>query len=408
MHADIAPVKQGYGLEAFRRLSAGVTVAELLRGGAVAALWNVNVGRFFRTAILSSPHAPGGLEQAARPEVGAIAAETALGRLSLDAYLDHPEARMQGICVAHRGRVVYERYPGMRPEQPHLWASCAKPLAGLAIELLIEDGLLSDDDTIGAHLPEFRDTAWADQRLRDLLDMCPGLDCEENDDTRADPNSIAIRAFLAEFGAPHGDRQETLREVLRSVARVRPAGQRFEYGSPTTQMLVLLAEAVSGRDWSQFMEDRVWRHLRAEGPLQMHLSPDGVALAHGIASSTLRDMVRFGMLYTPGWHRVATRQVVADRVLARIRDGLRPRAFFYDGHDGKVFSDRFADDSILGAARQWDCVWEDGDIYKGGFMGQALYVSPARDLVIGFFSTRLDMTSVRYLRPIATSGLFDG
>lgn len=408
MEFSISAVRDGHGLAEFRRLSRAVSVPELLKVGEVAALWNVNVARFLPTAMLCSPQGPGGLEPAERPEIGAIEAETPLGRLSLDAYLEHPEARMQGICVVHRGQVVFERYPGMRPEQPHLWASCAKPLAGLAVELLIEDGVLNDADTLAEHLPEFRDTAWAGQRIRNLLDMCPGLDCEENDETRADPNSIAIRAFLAEFGVPHGDRQETLREVLRAAKPVRQPGMQFEYGSPTTQMLVLLVEAVSGQDWSQFVEARVWRHLRTDGPLQMHLSPDGIALAHGVASSTLRDMARFGMLYTPSWARVATRKVVSDAILARIRGGLRSRAFFYDGHDGRVFSGRFADTTILGASRQWDCIWDDCDMYKGGMMGQALYVSPVRDLVIAFFSTRADMSSVRYLRPIATSGLFAG
>ncbi|MDK3017590.1 serine hydrolase domain-containing protein [Pseudodonghicola flavimaris] len=406
MEFSMDAVRDGYPLAAFQRLCAAATVPELLKAGDVAAMWNVNVARFFRTALLCSPHGPGGLEEAPCPDIGGIVASPELGRFSLDAYLEQPAARMQGICVIHAGRIVYERYPLMRREQPHLWASCAKPLAGLAIELLIEDGCLDEERGFGAYMPEFRDTAWADIRIRDAMDMTPGLDCEENDETRADPDSIAIRAFLAEFGSAHRGRVETLRQVLRHVTPLRPAGTRFEYGSPTTQMLVLLAEAVSGRDWSQFMEERVWRHLRVDGPLQMHLSPDGVALAHGIASSTLRDMARFGMLYTPSWSRISDTEVVRPATLARIRDRMRPRAFFMAGHDGKVFSDRFADDSILGASRQWDCLWADGDMYKGGMMGQALYVSPGRDLVIAFFSTRADMSSVRYLRPIATSGLF--
>ena len=31
----------------------------------------------------------------------------------------------------------------------------------------------------------------------------------------------------------------------------------------------------------------------------------------------------------------------------------------------------------------------DGDFYKGGFGGQGLYISPARDLVIAFFGMPL-------------------
>lgn len=169
--------------------------------------------------------------------------------------------------------------------------------------MLIEDGLLDDQQTFGHYLPVFRGTVWEDVKIVDAMDMTPGIDCEENDETRADPDSIAIRVFLAEFGMPYKCKQENLVDVLR----VAP-------------------------------------------------------LAHGIVSSTLRDMARFGMLYTPSWAKAADKQIVSDATLARI---------------------------------------------KGGFMGQALYVSPKRDLVIAFYSTRQDMTSIRYLRPIATSGLFD-
>ncbi len=137
----------------------------------------------------------------------------------------------------------------------------------------------------------------------------------------------------------------------------------------------------------------------------MHLSPDGVAMAHGVVSSRLRDMARFGMLYTPSWRKVATRQVVSDAVIARIRDGVRDTSFFTNGVDGTIFVDRLGDDTILANAWQWDYGWPDGDLYNGRFMDQGHYVSPARDLVIAFFSTSPTMSLGRYLRPIATSRL---
>ncbi len=135
------------------------------------------------------------------------------------------------------------------------------------------------------------------------MDMTPGMDCEENEVTRADPSSNAIRAFLAEFNTPHNGKVETLLEVLQSSRRVGTPGEKFEYGSPCTQVLVYLAEAVSGQSWSELFRRNVWSHLRPDGSLQVHLSPDGVALAHGVVSSRLRDMARFGMLYTPSWSR---------------------------------------------------------------------------------------------------------
>ena len=41
----------------------------------------------------------------------------------------------------------------------------------------------------------------------------------------------------------------------------------------------------------------------------------------------------------------------------------------------------------IGNAYQWDAVFEDGDLYKSGLLGQGLYVSPETDTVVVWFST---------------------
>jgi len=38
-------------------------------------------------------------------------------------------------------------------------------------------------------------------------------------------------------------------------------------------------------------------------------------------------------------------------------------------------------DQVLHNTWQWDLVWKNGDIYKGGWAGQGLLINPQRDLV---------------------------
>lgn len=56
----------------------------------------------------------------------------------------------------------------------------------------------------------------------------------------------------------------------------------------------------------------------------------------------------------------------------------------------------------VNALAQWDALFADGDLFKSGFDGQALYISPARDVVIAVFSTSKDKSIYRYLREIAS------
>jgi hypothetical protein len=77
------------------------------------------------------------------------------------------------------------------------------------------------------------------------------------------------------------------------------------------------------------------------------------------------------------------------------------------GSDGPRFMAAL-NDYVISNNRQWDDVFPDGDMFKLGFMGQGLYVSPDRDLVISYFSTNPDTNPGQgYMRPIVKSGLFD-
>ena len=57
------------------------------------------------------------------------------------------------------------------------------------------------------------------------------------------------------------------------------------------------------------------------------------------------------------------------------------------GYVGKEMHKSFPEDKGITNRYQWDAIFTDGDMYKGGVGGQGLYVSPSRDLVIVWFST---------------------
>lgn len=405
----IATFKGGFTAQQLEEFRSNYTLPYLLSGGDASVWWSMRTSEVMQTAILPvrQPNMP--LTKALNPQIGKIKANTKnFGMISLDDFMVHPKSYAAAFIVIHNGQVVYETYPGMNSWDSHVWMSAAKPMASLVIDLLIDDGKIDPEKTIGEHMPEFRNTGWADIKVIDVLDMTPGLNSEENDATRADPNSIATRLFLAEFGIEYNGQHEAVTDVLKDAVPVGPPGTKLEYGSPTTEMLVLLAEAVTGEPYAQLVDKRIWSKVGADAPLEIHLSPGGVAAAHGVVSSRLRDFARYGMLYTPSWNKVATEQVVTQDIIQRIRNGARGRDFYRNGFDGPVFVSRLNNDAVISNSRQWDGVWEDGDIWKSGLQSQALYVSPNRNLVIAAFSTNGPDDSIhRFLRPIATSGLFE-
>ena len=91
-------------------------------------------------------------------------------------------------------------------------------------------------------------------------------------------------------------------------------------------------------------------------------------------------------------------KIVADTYVRQIQTSGRKE--IYLGRE--LTTKAFPNDPPISNAWQWDAIWPDGDMSKGGFFGQGLYVSPAKDLVVAYFSTVLDTALHRYARQIAT------
>jgi hypothetical protein len=91
---------------------------------------------------------------------------------------------------------------------------------------------------------------------------------------------------------------------------------------------------------------------------------------------------------------------VSEKYVAELQKGGDPEAF---KKGGAIESNtkRFGEAPVSNHY-QWDAVFADGDIWKSGFQGQGLYVSPTKDLVVVFYSTTYnDLPG--YARAIARS-----
>jgi len=104
-------------------------------------------------------------------------------------------------------------------------------------------------------------------------------------------------------------------------------------------------------------------------------------------NSTLRDLARFGMVFTPSCKKIAGEKIIPDAIMKKIHD--RTYVAMYDkGWAGQKFTESFYDDAgKIGNRYQWDAVLSDGDMFKSGVGGQGVYISPASDMVVAWFCT---------------------
>ena len=97
----------------------------------------------------------------------------------------------------------------------------------------------------------------------------------------------------------------------------------------------------------------------------------GIPLTHGGFLSNMRDMARFGLLFTPSYSAVSDNRIVSQEFIELLLDEPNLNLIRDDGSHNSY---------------QWDYIDEDGFMIKGGWGGQALVVNPRYDLVAVYTS----------------------
>jgi CubicO group peptidase (beta-lactamase class C family) len=203
--------------------------------------------------------------------------------------------------------------------------------------------------------------------------------------------------------APTGRNPDFI-EHLKSMEMYRESGTRNEYVSANTNVLGLVIEAVTGEALSRALQELVWQPMGAEADGLLAVSSDGYSYASSGLSLRLRDLARFGLLYM----LPAADGGLAEATVQRIQsDGVALR----EEHQKRLAS-TLGSDIPVRASWQWDLVWDDGALFKGGYSGQGIYVDPSRQLVIAWFGTGdnfgAEANSMRSVaRQLAASGMFD-
>ncbi|GAL35855.1 6-aminohexanoate-dimer hydrolase [Vibrio maritimus] len=359
-------------------------------GGDHALYYNAYMNEFMPTAVASPNQEYRSLKRNIHNELDSLLVKTnTRGEMTMKDYLADPQFRTQGFMLIHKGEVVYEAYPGMKPTDRHVWASSAKTTVGLIVAQLVDEGKIDSSKAITVYVPELTGTVWDKVSILDLLNHTTGLDNEEKLESILDPDSPVVRFFASITGSVrHSTGEvETWLDVAKDTNKLpgEKAGERFRYASINTMILTQMIENIEGATFTRVFEERVWSKTTARQPMMFNLSPDGKAIALGLVLSTLEDKARFGTLFTPSWQAVATEQIVSSDVLDIIRNNGNAES--HVGSTKQASSIGAFNEMSTTQSYQFDFIYDDGAIAKSGNLGQMIYIDPGRDFVGVMFST---------------------
>ena len=397
----------GYSLEEARDFRQQWTADNWDDGGPLTRYVFLNMPEFWKHSVIHRGDNIRDLPSKLRDDVANFTTLTVDGDIPLSDYVEH--ATINGALVLHRGNIVFEAYPRMRAQDKHLYMSVSKGHAATLIAILEDRELIDSSKAIDSYLPSLQGSGWAGVPVVDILDMASGIGCLEGEEGAYSNPDRCYYQYEASLGWLRATEKtmESAFDYMATLESHRSSGEAFEYTSPNTFVLGWLAESVTGTPYAELLSKELWQPMGAEADGVIVAPRRGVPIASGGISSTLRDMARFGLLFTPSG-RQDVNPLVSDAYLEKIQIGGRPEIF----NVGRDEVRRVDGEPARHNSYQWDFVMDDGDFFKGGYGGQGLYISPARDLVIAFFGS-FDADGVnehemtRVARQLAKSGLFD-
>ena len=282
-----------------------------------------------------------------------------------------------GLVVLHRGQLVYERYDHGQTQQarPILW-SATKSVAGLLTLDMIQAGQIDPSAPIAHYLPELKGSAWEDATVQQTLDMSTAVDYAE--EPSANPG--VVQYMFAGNILPSDQNYPGARTVvdfLKSLKKKGEHGQRFTYKSVDTEVIGLLLEKVTGKDFATLVSERLWKPMGAQQDATVLKDRTGVALKGSGMSSSLRDLARVGELVRLEG-RFNGKQLLQPGTVAELKKGGDPAVFKAgrgNARDGSSYHDFW-----------WIAQSQDGTLEARGLAGQHIYVDQANELVVAKFS----------------------
>ena len=303
---------------------------------------------------------------------------TPVGLMNFQTFIDHDKSTVMGVVIAHKGKIIFEHYPRMEEHEKPIYWSVSKVLPATLLRIYEERKQLDVSKPIDFYLKELKDTSYAGIRIRNILDMASGLDCSDNYETFE--SCYYLYSMSIGDGFRTEDAEDTPYDFVKNtkIERNAPQGEIFSYSGVDTFVLAWLVEELSGMPYQDALSKEIWNKIGAESDASFIAPRYGIPISHGGFLANMRDMIRFGLLFTPSYKTVSEEKIISDDHIDLILTKGNPKLMqnLYQ----KIPSANMPDD-LRHNIYQWDAVYENGDFFKGGWAGQGLLINPARDIV---------------------------
>jgi len=284
-----------------------------------------------------------------------------------------------GLLIAHRGQVIYEKYfNGFEPSDQHLIHSCTKTLTTMQIGLAVQEAKIDLASPVTKYVEELAGIkAWQSVSVQNLLDMATGVQSDEHYE-----NLSSMYYEYANAIGYWGEQNSKLTGALDFVATklinqdCSPA-TKFNYASYNTNLLAVMLERTYQKPAAALYEADLFQKSGPEFEAFLNADPQGVPIIEGHLNLTLRDFYRWASMLHNDGKNLRGEQVIAE---SWVQDWVKHSDTRKAAFERSEYAGLFAEGQYHNQLWLPDC--QNGISAMLGIYGQFCYSDRERDLLI--------------------------
>ena len=292
-----------------------------------------------------------------------------IGKLALvQELVDHPY--FCGLCVVKGNRILFERYArDFDSTKLHSIQSITKTMVHLLIGPLVDSGQGKLEALMTDYVPEV-EKGYKGATVQQTLNMDVENDYNEN---FYDPTTIYYQQEEASgWRLPSdSDHAESNQQYLSGIEHnhLTPPSNYTKYKSSNTDILAWMIERVTGKPLFNHIADII-DAAGIESHFDMSCDRTGFPLMDGGGSFTLRDLARYGTIFTRRGVGVNGKVIGSNAWLEKTLKGGIP----WDEESGQDY--RYSNQTATDGRA----------VAHGGYCGQYLYADLTSEVVVTHFS----------------------
>ena len=301
--------------------------------------------------------------------------QTPKGPMAFESFLHSDLSTAISMIIVHKGEIVYESYPRMKPHEKPVFWSVAKVFAATLVAMLEEQGNIDTTLPIDLYLPELKGSDFEGILVQNILDMATGIKCSEEYENKEACYYVYSSAIGDGFWTAESPDNPYEFVAKLKVGKFAEQGQQYDYSGVNTFILGWLVEKTTGLQFQDALSEMIWTKIGAEADAAFFAPRFGVPITHGGFLARPKDVARFGLLFTPSFNKVSDKRLISEKYINKLLYSGRPSLITKPGTPSFI-------PGLKHNIDQWDMVFENGNVFKGGWAGQGLIVNPTEDYVV--------------------------